>query len=151
MFAWLYRGAAVLAAGCLAAGAWLAYRSPELDSTLEPPFVVETDRELGEVSVGDRELTFQITNPASRPRRIMGLNDGCGKGYCLYAKDESQIVVPAGGTVSYSCKLVVRNRGPFDAKITIFLEDNGVREEPLIVRGVGVAPQEPTRDRQPGT
>lgn len=50
-------------------------------------------------------------------------------------------MIPAGGTVEYPCELTVKGPGPFEAEIVLFLEDNGIREVTLTVRGVGVAPE----------
>jgi hypothetical protein len=36
--------------------------------------------------------------------------------------------------------LKVQERGRFEADMTLYLEDNGIREVSLTVRGVGVAP-----------
>ena len=74
MARWLARLSLVAAAGCLAAGAWLGLRP---DAAPEPAFLVaDQDRDLGAVPLGDRELVFAVTNPADRPRRIIGLAEG---------------------------------------------------------------------------
>lgn len=45
--------------------------------TSEPPMTVEApDRDLGNVTMGTREVVFRIGNPADRPRRVIGLAEG---------------------------------------------------------------------------
>lgn len=49
------------------------------------------------------------------------------------------MAVPAGESVEYPCELSIKHPGPFEAEITLFLEDNGIREVTLSVKGVAVA------------
>lgn len=51
------------------------------------------------------------------------------------------LTVEPGTTFEYTCELSVKKPGPFEAPMTLFLEDNGIREVTLTVRGVGVAPE----------
>ncbi|HET6575837.1 MAG TPA: hypothetical protein VFG68_19705 [Fimbriiglobus sp.] len=37
--------------------------------------------------------------------------------------------------------MTVKRPGPFEAAIVLYLEDNGIREVTLSVRGVGTAPE----------
>ena len=48
-------------------------------------------------------------------------------------------MVPAGESIEYPCELTVNDAGEFEAEIVLYLEDNGIREVTLTVRGVGVA------------
>ena len=66
---------------------------------------------------------------------------------CFSSKHHEQVAVGPGETFAYHCKLSVVAAGRFEAAIGLFLEDNGIREVSLTVRGVGVAPaQEPGHD-----
>ena len=59
----------------VALGVWgvSAYRGSVAD---EPPFVVTpTERTLGNVVLGSELLVFEVMNPASTPRRIVGLTE----------------------------------------------------------------------------
>ncbi len=56
------------------------------------------------------------------------------------------MTIPAGQTVEYPCELTVHKPGPFESEMVLFLEDNGIREVTLTVRGVGVAPEGKTND-----
>jgi len=61
------------AAGLSGLAGYLAVRLPEEP----PPFEVdEPDQDLGELAVGGHEVVFRIRNPADRPRRIIGLQEG---------------------------------------------------------------------------
>lgn len=48
----------------------------------------------------------------------------------------------------YVCNLAVYKPGPFESDMTLFVEDNGIREIVLTVRGNGRASGEP-RDETP--
>lgn len=68
---------------CTAASAGLAVWaivlvvSPEAPPAGEPPFVIaDPDRDVGAVPLGPLEVTFAITNPAARPRRVIGFAEG---------------------------------------------------------------------------
>ncbi len=58
---------------------------------------------------------------------------------CFRAKHHSQVTILAGQTAEYPCELTVHKPGPFESEMVLFLEDNGIREVTLTVRGVGVA------------
>lgn len=54
--------------------------------------------------------------------------------------------MPPGGSVAYGCTLHFHTHGPLEGEITLFLEDNGIREVTLRVHGV-VVPEDRTHDR----
>jgi hypothetical protein len=64
-------------AACVLAGwaAFLAFRPAEQQSpdTWE---VEEPDRDLGELPLGTRTVTFRVTNRAAADRRVIGLAEG---------------------------------------------------------------------------
>lgn len=130
--------AAAVACGALAA---VEYAREQRAAEPEPAWVVTpTVAELGEVPVGERVVAFEMTNPADRPRRIVGLNEGCQGGVCLRSRHHEQITVPAGGTFRYECTVAVGEPGPFDLTIAVFLEDSGIRTVMLAARGTGRQP-----------
>jgi hypothetical protein len=58
-------------------GVWLLAYDHAISRNSEPAFSIhELDRDLGAVTVGVREVEFVITNPADRPRQIIGLSEG---------------------------------------------------------------------------
>jgi hypothetical protein len=74
MTAQLSRILLLAAVSLLGVAGYLALRP---DSDALPPFVVEeADRDLGELTVGVHEVVFRLTNPADRPRRVIGLSEG---------------------------------------------------------------------------
>lgn len=134
-YTWGARLSAAAAVVC-AALAVVEYRRENPDP--EPPWAVTPDvAELGTVGQGEHVVAFEMTNPAARPRRIVGLNEGCQGGVCLRSKHHGQIEVPAGGTFRYECVVRVGEPGPFDLKIVVFLEDAGIRTVTLAARGTG--------------
>lgn len=139
--AWVFGVATV---GLLAAAAYSAFGGPQggprpwSSPTPDPPFEVEAVRDLGVVPLGVVPVTFSITNPASRSRRVIGYIDGC-KVNCIRAIQEDQITIPAGETFAYPCELTIRQPGTFEVEMRLLLEDNCVREVTLTVRGTAVS------------
>ncbi len=70
-----HRSLCLLPVALLAAvGGYLALRAPPRP---DPPMTVEpVSTDLGVAPVGSHTLTYRITNPADRPRRIIGLAEG---------------------------------------------------------------------------
>ncbi len=107
-----------------------------------PAFRIDDpERDLGTVPLGKSEIVFPITNTSSQPRQILGVREGCRPAVCFLSKDfPGRITVGPGQTIPFTYTLDVRKPGPFEAGVLLFLEDNSIRELPLIVRGVGVEP-----------
>ena len=55
-------------------------------------------------------------------------------------KDRDHITVQPGETYLYAYTLSVKGPGPIDAQTTLYLEENGIRQVRVKVRGVAVAP-----------
>jgi hypothetical protein len=135
--------AGVSAAAAVACGAFAAVeycreqRSPEP----EPAWTVTPEAyDLGEVPFGERVVVFEITNPADRPREIVGLTEqGCIDGICLISGHQGRVTVPAGGTFRYECTVRVRSPGPFERQILVYLDEGGIRTVTLAARGTGRA------------
>jgi hypothetical protein len=120
---------AVLGAGAI----WLSGDRSQLSVT--PP-----DSDLGIVPLGERELMFRVSNRGDQPRRIVGMNQACANGCCYRAANPDQVDVPPGETVEYRCVLAVKEVGPFDGEIVLFLDEDGFRTFSLPIHGVGVPP-----------
>ncbi|MBX9580459.1 MAG: hypothetical protein K2X87_09135 [Gemmataceae bacterium] len=98
--------------------------------------------------LGTTTVGFTITNPAGRPRHVLGASGGC-KVNCLQPGEDRRFVIPAGGTLEYPCELTVRRPGPFQVEMTVLLEDNGIRPVVLTARGQGISTDTP-HDPPPG-
>lgn len=67
----------VAAVGLTAWGVGLTLRGEPDAPVGEPPLVIDTlDHDLATVPVGPVEVVFEVTNPAGRPRRIIGFAEG---------------------------------------------------------------------------
>lgn len=56
--------------------AWATHSALRPAPNAEPAFIVSsTEQNIGTVSLGNRAVTFPITNPDSKPRRIVGLEE----------------------------------------------------------------------------
>lgn len=137
---WVARlcGAAAVVCGVLAV---VEYVREQRMNRPEPPWVVTPEVvEVGDVPLGDRVLTFEMTNPADRSRRIVGLNEGCQGNVCIRSRHHGQVTVGPGETFRYECDLKVREPGPFEMKIAVFLEDGGIRTVMIGTKGTGKEP-----------
>lgn len=66
--------AAAVVCGVLAV---IEYRRQPPDPDPDPPWAVSpTTHDLGTVKLGEHVVAFELTNPAAKPRRIVGLNEG---------------------------------------------------------------------------
>lgn len=128
---------ALLAVGLVAVAGFLYLTDRPLAP--QPPFTVEpTEFDLELIPPGYHDLIVRITNPANVPRRIIGLAEGCGLNCCYFTKHGEIVTVGAGETFEYHVGLLVKGPGPFESGIAIFLEDRGIREVQISVKGVGV-------------
>ncbi len=140
MRSFLFVCCTILAVGLLGIAGFLISRPT---TTTEPPFQIDAlERDLGKVPCTLHEVVIQVTNPADRPRTILGATEGCRGNVCYSAsRSEATCAVAPGQTVPYKYELDVRQPGPFEIHLVMFLEDNGIREVPLVIRGIGVAPE----------
>lgn len=142
---WAWRGLGATALGLLVLAALAAVRPyPGWWGTAadgpDPPLVIDAERDLGVVGLGESVVHFSITNPGSRPRRVVGFRESC-RVNCLSAEIPDQVTLPAGEVFHYPCRLRVRSPGPFEVEMALLVEDNGIREVTLTARGTGVAPE----------
>jgi hypothetical protein len=145
MIAWIFRTLVLAAIGLAGWGAWLLWLAPASSDAepadTDPPLAVTwPEPDSGPTAVGSHELVVQVTNPAARPRRIIGMMKLCGLNACAKPKFEEPVTVPPGETVAYPCVLEVSRPGPFETSIHLYLEENGIREAETVVRGVVAEP-----------
>lgn len=143
MTRWAPRLLAALAVLACGYAAYLATKSGEPEAAPAPQAarVADTDRDLGDVPANTvRDVAFVITNPTSKPVRVVGSSGKCGYNCCFTMKhlEGEQVVVPPGGTANYVYEVSVRGPGPFDIDSELFLDDDGLRAVPLKVRGTVV-------------
>lgn len=138
---WAARLSAAAAVACAVLAVIEYRRESQLPTGPEPAWVVTPEvADLGSVPVGEHVAVFEMTNPAARPRRIVGLNEGCQGTVCIRSRHHEQVTVGAGETFRYECTIHVREPGPFDLRIAVFLEDDGIRTVEIGARGTGVGP-----------
>jgi hypothetical protein len=98
--------------------------------------VHDTDRDLGILAVGKHMIYFKIANSSSAPLRVFGLSASCGNGVCFGPADYDHVIIPANGVINYYCEIIICKSGPFEKDISIYLEDGGLRNVKLRVKGL---------------
>lgn len=122
-------------------GLWEKRTSAPVEVILPPSLVVDDpDREVGGLEVGQPlAVSFRIGNSATTPRRVVGVHATCGPSGCFLPVSPEQLDIPPADEVDYRCELKITKAGPFDCRMELFLDDGGLRQVTLRVRGVGVA------------
>jgi hypothetical protein len=82
-------------------------------------------------------VVFQVANVSDQPRRVVGAANECVQNVCYKFKLEDPITIAPGKTDDIACELSVSGDGPFEVSMLLYLEDEGIRQVPLSVRGVG--------------
>lgn len=132
---------ALLLAGVALGGlaAWAAVGSNRDEPVRDLPMVVEfPDMNLGELSVGRHEFQVRVTNPNSRPRRILGMASGCRANMCFLSRHNGPVTVNPGETFVCTWGLEAKTAGPVSIPLTIYLEENGIRVVEQTAHGVVV-------------
>jgi hypothetical protein len=95
----------------------------------------------GEFTVGCHEIIIRVTNPGSQPRRVLGMLKVCGVNGCVSLKSEAPVTIPPGEVQSIPCQFEIRTAAHFEVPIHLYIEDDGIREVSVTMRGVGIAPR----------
>lgn len=124
-------------------------RSP--DGPLGPCLQVENPVvDLGPIAVGIHPVATVLVASPYRSGRVLSLTSGCAEKCCFRPRDENPVLVPAGERVAYPWELNVMGTGAFEAHIALFLDDGGLRQVTLTVRGVGIDAGNNTDGQAPG-
>lgn len=128
-------------------GVWRAVVPSALEPKPDAPLLVEfPSADLGNLQTGNNEFQVRIMNPNSSPRRVLGLSSGCRANACFLSHHQEPVTIPPGETVTCTWGIELHSPGPFELPLALYLEENGIREVKLTVRGVGVAPAGKTND-----
>lgn len=134
-----------LAVGLLLAAGYVVWRQQSLDALLNEAeladqvwVVDDCDRDCGTLVVGEHVIEVEVHNRSNQSRRIIGLSQGCTETCCFSSYQSGPVTVPPGGSFTYSCELTVNVPGPFRVGMALFLEEHGIREVIVAVRGAGV-------------
>jgi hypothetical protein len=111
--------------------------------------VEHPSRELGDLSIGEHPVEFQIANSTDRPLRILGFDGGgCTASYCFRSMvDVPDRAINPGEAFVFRCLLQLHKPGEFNCSFVLFLEDGGTRKMTLSVKGIGVKEKDSVNDR----
>jgi hypothetical protein len=101
---------------------------------------LDTEYDSGEIPIGYRNVEFPIKNTGTKPRRLVGASaPSCGLTCCWVPMElPNPVVIGPGEAFVFRCRLEVKQVGPFEVPMTLYLEDAGLRTITLRVRGTGV-------------
>ena len=102
--------------------------------------VEQPNLELGYLPVGQHDAVFSVSNRSSSARRVIGSNAVCVEGCCISPESDKPICVSPGGTVELRYRVNVAKPGPFSVVLSIYFEEDGLRQQNLYVTGIGIEP-----------
>jgi hypothetical protein len=88
-------------------------------------------------------LSIRITNPSNEPRRVIGIPAECHPNACFQAKTDGPFTVAAGSSAELIVILKISGSGPFRVPMSLFFDENGLREAKWTGHGVAVAQGSP--------
>ena len=101
--------------------------------------VEQADRDLGPLAAGrEHDVEFVLHNAGDRECRVVGVNFTCGTTCCFGMKQFERLSIPPHGSAVLTLQLELRNPGPFEGELTIYVDDGGARGIRLTVRGEAV-------------
>lgn len=136
----LRAGAVVASVACVAL-LGLAGWSYFTEHRPPPPPGLEVDAvvELGDVVIHKPfPVVTRARNTSHWPARILNVGSGCGPRCCYRPLQEGPIEVPPGGKAEYRWEATIVGAGPFEAQVPMFLDDGGLRNVTILLRGNGV-------------
>jgi hypothetical protein len=90
--------------------------------------------------IGHHELVLRITNPGPAPLVVLGAHEFCGPKLCFKSKHTGPAVANAGETISYIVDLHIREQGPLEARLAVYLSFAGeVTKNCHVIHTVGVS------------
>jgi hypothetical protein len=99
--------------------------------------------DLGHVVAGRPvEFLLELANRGSCDARVINVAPACGLNACVDSTDAGHLganLVGPGMTVFVSCQITVVGPGPFACPVTIFVDDGGLQQVDMQVRGTGLA------------
>src|SRR5262245_11313065 len=147
---WLSRLFLLAALALVSLGGYQVLK-PSVEPADETVSIDLADRELGRLPLGQHEIVFHITNPSDRPRRIIGFSGTCVVNCCFSSSHSSPVEILPRGNFPYTTELSIQAPGSFEVTVRLFVEDNGLQELPLTIRGIGVARENNVDGQFPGS
>ncbi len=99
--------------------------------------ILDPTREVGELAVGEHTISLKLINDSARSSRVIGMDEACMGTVCFGPVFSMQMPIPAHAEINYDCLLKIRQPGPFEIPLGIFIEDHGIRKLTVTLRGVG--------------
>lgn len=111
--------------------------------------VVDNQRDLGAISLGTHIVDFEIFNSSTnKSKTLLNISYTCGKSGCISVEgwNDQSVTIPPGGKISLPCRVALFAPGPFEFGLPVFVEDGGLREISLVVKGTSVSATKQSRD-----
>ena len=113
-------------------------------SRRDDPLCLEvTPPPLEGIPTGVFHTEFRISNPHSRPVRLLSLAPACGHNCCLHGESDTAILVPPGGEAPFPVEITVPSPGRFEHTFPLFIDDEGLKNFIVHFEGSAVAGSRP--------
>lgn len=101
-----------------------------------PGVTVEaTEQEVAATVGGTTDIAIRLSNPTRHRVTVVGLASRDERNCHVTAKNEPPLDLPPGGNAVVEFTLQDARRGPFEAQLCVYLDDCGLRESAVTVRG----------------
>jgi hypothetical protein len=84
-------------------------------------------------------LTVQLINRGDRPVRVVGVQQGCVRGFCCVFDFAGPFEIPAGASAQLRGELKC-TEGPFDGELELYYDDGRLQTLTYRISGRGVLP-----------
>jgi hypothetical protein len=130
-------GIVVLGVVLLAVGGYLWWQQSRALAAAQPVLTIEDpDRAIDAPVAGQKQdVEFRIVNPSDQTRRVVGAVLTCGTTACFAPKQPIPFEIPPKGSAAIVFSLDLREPGPFELEVPLYLEDAGLRQLTVKVTG----------------
>ena len=120
-----------------------SYFAPPLGPAL---VVAKGDVELGDCAAGqDVDVVFRLQNNSGKPIPVLGMVLSCGARCCLTLKQPDYPPEFPPGPNDIECSLKINEPGTFSTDMRVYVDDQGMRDITLTVKGTAHAAETASR------
>ena len=111
--------------------------APSVDPRL---LVAQTDFEVADCKAGkETAIVIPVQNASRNPVRVLSIVPSCGQNACCGPKRSEESFDLPPGSSNLECWVKASQSGPFSTRLTVYVDDDGVREILITLHGTAVA------------